>query len=115
MKILNSAANTIHEWIYDIVCTLSYDRDYIYRSFVDHYATIMNGIFSGHIKPAGEHDIAGIKGQNDARITWELNHRLQYMGLNTVRFQCEIQEKGTKKVLETHIQEFELSNGERTL
>lgn len=111
MKVLESDAIFIHEWIYDIVCAISYDRDYIYRSYSQHFEAIMNGIFNGFVQQTGEYKIMGIKSDYNAGVYWELPRRINYVGLNTVKIRCNILEKNTDKIVETHIKEFELSNG----
>jgi hypothetical protein len=113
MQIFESDSRFIHEWIYDIVCTVSYDRDYIYRSYTEHFHGIMSGIFNGFALQSGEYRIMGLKSDYDADISWELQHRVNYMGLNSVRMRCKILDKHSDRTLETHMVEYELSNGER--
>lgn len=103
----------LHEWIYEIVNTVSFDRDYIYRSYVSHFSNIMNEVFQGAIQDHGRYLIHGIKGDCDAEIEWQMSQRLNYCGLNTVKIRCTILQKTTGEIVGMSENVFELSNGEK--
>ena len=84
----------LHEWIYEIVSEVCYDRDYLYACYVRHFTHLMNEIIEkGSSVQAGEYNIEGIKSNKNIRISWQLETRLIWHGPNAVTFCCEIESK----------------------
>lgn len=102
----------IHEWIYEIVCSISYDREYIFRSYADNFSKIMHSIFSsGYCEKSGEQLIYGMKSGYNAIVSWSLPRRINYAGLNSIQFRCRIIDKYSGRIIEEHERIFELSCG----
>lgn len=102
----------LHGWIYGIICSISYDREYVYRAFAKHFNEIMKGIFEGFCKEEGIYIINGIKSDYNAHLSWSMPRRLDYIGLNSILLKCVIVNKYTGEELEKHEKAFELSYGE---
>jgi len=105
----------LHEWLYDIVKSICYDREYSYRAFYILFSGICGKIFeNGSTKEYGDEIVYGIKSEYNALISYKLMHRLNYSGLNEIHLKCEILNKITGESEEIHLKNFELSLGQST-
>jgi hypothetical protein len=105
----------LHDWIYDIVCEICYDREYLYACYVRHFSALLKDILEqGLTADGGTYRIIGIKSNLAADFHWQLESRLNMMGLNVVTIRCSIENQDTKKKESEYIQSFELSAGEST-
>lgn len=105
----------LHDWIYDIVCEICYDREYLYACYVRHFSALLTEIFEqGRIVDSGTYKIIGIKSNLVANFYWRLESRLNMMRLNVVTIRCAVENVDTGKQQSEYVQSFELSAGERT-
>lgn len=103
----------LHEWLYDITLSICHDRDYAYKAYYEVFCMIMSDVFmKGALTEKGSATIYGIKSDYNANIDYSLKHRLNYIGLNEIHFKCDIFNKVTNGMEETHEISFELSSGE---
>ena len=101
----------LHDWIYEIVSEVCYDRDYLYACYVRHFTGLMNEIIEkGPFEKAGAYTIEGIKSNKKAFLCWHLDKRLDWLGPNKVTFCCEI--KSDVEPVNTLNECFDLSTGE---
>ena len=101
----------LHDWIYEIVCEVCYDRDYLYACFVRHYTNLLNEIIEkGSSAQAGEYNIEGIKSNKNVRINWQLERRLNWMGSNIASFSCRIESLGSE--VQKMKNRFDMSTGD---
>lgn len=106
-------APLLHDWVYDIITAITFDRDYAYLSFYRTLAGLLSRLFGeGGVRPEGEVAAAGIKSDWDAVFSFTMTRRLNYVGLNDVTLHCRILEKATGRVVEEHTGRFELSLGQ---
>jgi D-arabinose 5-phosphate isomerase GutQ len=112
----NKNSLKLHEWLYDIVTNICYDRDYAYKAFCEAFNQLSTMMFTnGGTKEKGKIIVYGIKSEYNAKITYCFVHRLNYVGLNEVTVKCEIIDKTKNVIIEEHIKCFELSLGENIL
>lgn len=105
---------TLHGWVYDIVCGICRDREYLYRCFVKNFGDLLRDIFSeGAITGAGELVAAGIKSDSDAVFRWRLARRADLVGQNTLEVTCAITPKSGGEPTECRTALFDLSTGEQ--
>ena len=102
-----------HDWLYEIVMTVIYDKDYAYLAFSKAFSGLTERVFDGGTKVDGSVTVTGIKSEYDAKLSFIMSRRLNFIGLNTVMLNCEITDKSSGQCLETHQAEFELSTGEK--
>jgi hypothetical protein len=103
----------LHEWFYDLICRICYDREYLFLSFTRHFATFTSALWrEGTCVPTGTYAIPGMKSGLEARLTWRLDRRLDWIGSNRLRIECEIvtTDSGERQGYERHA--FELATGE---
>jgi len=103
----------LHDWLYNLICDVCYDREYVYASFVRHFSALLKDIFEqGRFSETGKYDVNGMKSDKVAHVKWRLEHQFNLMGLNSVTFECEIENTltGKKEKLEKAV--FELSTGD---
>jgi len=102
----------LHDWIYGIVNEVCYDRDYLYACYIRHFTGLMNEITEkGPYEQSGIYTIEGIKSNKKASLSWRLDKRLDWLGLNAVTFCCKIESavEAEKKMDER----FDMSTGEK--
>jgi hypothetical protein len=86
-----SAPRLLHDALYGMVEEVCWDADYLYRSFTEHFTGLMSQIYDrGGSDGGGVYTITGIKSGREARITWHLQHRLDFHGPNRLRLDYEI-------------------------
>lgn len=103
----------LHEWLYNIVCEICRDREYVYLSFVRNFTALMKEIYeTGDIKDSGTFTVTGIKSNMNADIQWHIHHRIDYSGLNSVTVKCVIVDTVTGVRNKEYEIIFELSMGE---
>lgn len=103
----------LHEWLYDIVHDICYDREYIFLLYSRSFKELIDMVLEkGMTVPEGEYSITGIKSNFKAIIRWNHEHRLNYVGLNVCKFHCKIVDKTTGEIEQEIEQSFELSAGE---
>jgi len=101
----------IHDWIFEIVDDICYDREYTYPSFVHHFCSLMQDIERfGRLSSEGTYSIQGIKSNITAILSWRLEHRLNLVGSNVISIRCIFE--GTNDLPE-RCARFEMSTGER--
>lgn len=101
----------LHDWIYEIVSEVCYDRDYLYPCYIRHFTGLMNEIIEkGSFEQAGTYTVEGIKSNKKASLNWRLDKRLDWLGFNAVTFCCEI-ESATKQSQKLQVR-FDLSTGD---
>ena len=101
----------IHDWIFEIVDEICYDREYVYPSFVRHFCSLMQKIEqTGRLSGEGTYRVPGIKSNITAVLSWQFEHRLNLVGSNVIAVSCEF-EGGDD--LPNRIANFEMSTGER--
>lgn len=104
----------IHSWLYEVVYEICYDRDYIYYCFFNAFKGLMSDIFSeGCSEQRGIYYIEGMKSGYRAEISWELLHRIDYLGYNRIELSCKIKDRVEKTLINEKKMFFELSSGER--
>lgn len=103
----------LHEWIYNFIGEVCYDREYLYLSFIRGFTTLMNQIYDkGNILEGGSCVIPGIKSNLQAEIEWKLHHRVNFVGLNIITLNCSIKDTISGNIIEEAEKKFELSSGE---
>lgn len=101
----------LHDWIYEIVEDICYDREYVYPYFVRHFTGLMKEIEEqGSISGEGTYSIPGIKSGVTATLHWQIEHRLNWVGSNVVSIQCEF--GLTTADLSERAAKFEMTSGE---
>ena len=106
----------LHEWIYEIVCEICYDKEYLYAVYVRHFAGLMNEIFEqGKIVNRGIYEIPGMKSGLKAKLEWQVEGRTNMMGLNVVSICCTIEDMESSKKTAEYKQAFELSCGDAAI
>jgi hypothetical protein len=81
----------LHDILFLIVEEVCWDADYLYRSFTCHFSGLMSQIYdTGGSASGGSYTITGVKSGRIARITWSLQHRLDFHGPNQLRLEYEI-------------------------
>jgi len=100
----------IHDWIFEIVDEICYDREYVYPSFVRHFCSLMREVErTGRLSGEGTYRVSGIKSNINAVLSWQFEHRLNLVGSNVITINCEFE--GTDDPPE-HNASFEMSSGE---
>lgn len=82
----------IHDWIFGIVDDICFDREYVYPCFVRHFSSFMSEVMEqGMLSGSGVHVIPGIKSNISAKLTWRLEHRLDWVKSNEIHLTCEFE------------------------
>ncbi|RKY04948.1 MAG: hypothetical protein DRP56_09460 [Planctomycetota bacterium] len=101
----------MHDWIYKIVIDVCYDRDYLYACFIRHFSRLMNDVLTkGTCSQSGEYEIKGMKSNKDAHINWQLERRIDWMGSNSISFDCKV--NSLDSGIETMHGRFDMSTGD---
>lgn len=109
----SSPSLRLHGWIYEIVAAVTYDRDYVYRSFYRVLQQLLGQVLEkGHAVAGGTVWIYGLKSDWDVRLHYRMQHRLNHIGLNPLHCTCEVVDKRSGAVLESCVKSFELSCGD---
>jgi len=103
----------LHEFIYEVVNEICYDREYTYLLFVKNLYLLMDEIYKrGTVSGNGEYIIPGIKSNMCAIIKWQIAHRVNYTGPNTIKINCTLEKKPDGERMKAWEKNFELSSGE---
>jgi hypothetical protein len=106
----------LHEWFYDLICEICYDREYVYASYVRHFSRFMAEVMqTGTVSQTGSYEIPGLKSDLKARLDWKLERPVHLMGLNVVLIECTVESTRTGKTELRQSGAFELSTGESVL
>jgi hypothetical protein len=109
----NTESYRIHDWIYDIVCEICYDHEYIYLSYIRCFNSLIDQIFSsGNTIDEGKCTFSGIKSNYKAEIDWKLHHRVNFVGFNVVIIKCVIEDIISGLIVKEMSKNFEISSGE---
>jgi hypothetical protein len=102
----------LHEWLYGLLAGICRDREYVFASFVRHFTAFTADIFqAGRFSGCGVYVLNGIKSDLDATLTWRLERRLDWTGLNVVVVEYVIADRRTGRMHEAGACSFELSTG----
>jgi hypothetical protein len=103
----------LHDWFFERVSEVCYDRDYLYLAFVRHFTAFMADIIRlGKAEECGDYLIPGIKSDLDVRLTWQLQRRLDWIGLNVLAVQCQVVDRATGALKSDSAEHFDLSTGD---
>ena len=103
----------LHDWLYECVAEVCYDRDYLYLAYVRHFTALMNQIIDrGRFENRGEYAFAGMKSNLSARLEWQLEHRLSWMGSNQLQLRCTFTNTLTGADSDIRSGRFDFSTGE---
>jgi hypothetical protein len=106
----------LHEWIYELVCDVCYDREYVYASYVRHFGQLMKDILEqGKVCQRGSYEIVGMKSDLKAMLNWDLERCVNLVGLNVVSIRYSIESNRTGKIESQGVRYFELSAGDETV
>lgn len=106
----------LHEWVFERVSEVCYDREYLYLAFVRHFTAFMADIIRlGKAEECGAYLIPGIKSDLDARLTWQLQRRLDWIGLNLLTVQCQLVDRATGDPQSGSVERFDLSTGDNVM
>ena len=102
----------LHDLVYQIVEEICWDRDYLYRCFTEVFSELMNGIYrQGCSRAGGNLVVNGVKSDVEARISWRLQHQLDYFGPNALKLEFEIRKKPSGLMVRTGDAVFDLATG----
>jgi hypothetical protein len=102
-----------HEWLYEIVESLCYDRDYLYLVYIRHFNGLTAEIIErGKFLSAGTYWISGLKNDFQGRLAWSLGHRADWIGSTRVTIHYVKMVKTTSAVLEEQVMAFDFSTGQ---
>ncbi len=102
----------LHDLLYRIVEEVCWDKDYFYRSFTGHFSAMMAQIYDeGGTAARGSHEVNGIKSGLNARISWKLQHQLDYFGPNELLIDYEIWNETSGARMHRGATVFELGSG----
>ncbi len=103
----------LHDWIYEIVSEVCYDKEYVYASYVRNFTQLMNDILEkGRVSQSGNFEIGGMKSDLSASLHWDLERCANLLGLNVVSIKYRIKSSRTGVVESEGERNFELSTGE---
>jgi hypothetical protein len=107
---MGTASAILHDWLYRLVDEVCFDREYLYRAFVENFSALLKEIYRlGGTEGRGSYEFPGIKSGRRASLNWALAHRLNYSGPNILSFEYVIAE-GEAEV-ERGQARFDLSTG----
>lgn len=105
-------ASTLHGWLYERVQSVCFDRDYLYRCYVEHYCALMREIYAaGSIAGGGHYVIPGLKSGLQAVLSWQVAHRVSFQGPNLLGITAVLRNDNGETEGGTDAAEFELSTG----
>ncbi len=103
----------LHDWLYQIVTDVCYDRDYLYLVFIRHFTALMNQIADqGRFESSGKYTIPGMKSNLSAQLEWQLEHQVSWMGPNRLFLRCTLTDTLYDSESETRSECFDLSTGD---
>ena len=99
--------------IYDVICEICHDREYIYPCFLEVFGELTSEIY-GHGGSAGSGTVTanGIKSDCMAVFEWSLLRRLDLIGHNELTMICKVCNKHTGSMLSRKRWIFDVSTGE---
>jgi hypothetical protein len=104
---------TLHDWLYQVVAEVCYDRDYLYLAFVRHFSALMGQIVErGRFEDRGTYALPGMKSNRSARLEWRLEHALTWDGPNRLELRCILLDALSGAPIEARSACFDLSTGE---
>ena len=91
MKIL-----LLHELIYDVICEICYDREYLYLSYISAFNELTGKIYAkNRLCESGDFSAAGIKSDYSAVFRWGLIRRIEFMPYDEAKLSVSIINKYT--------------------
>jgi hypothetical protein len=75
----------LHDWLFEVVEEICWDREYLYRSYVETFTALMRSIYEHG--PHAARDaivIPGLKSGIEVALEWRLAHQLDFRGPNTL-------------------------------
>ncbi len=104
----------LHDWLFQVVAEVCYDRDYLYLAFIRHFTALMGLIVDrGRFEARGEYSLPGMKSNLSARLEWQLEHQLTWMGPNRLQLRCTLIDMAAGVEIETRSGCFDFSTGDR--
>ena len=102
----------LHEWLFARVQSVCFDREYVYRGFVEHFGAFMGELYArGGTDGDGVYEIPGIKSGLRALLRWRLGRQLSFDGPNPLWLQYTVI-GGDGTAVEEGEALFDLSSGE---
>jgi hypothetical protein len=103
----------LHEWMYELVCEVCYDKEYVYACYMRHFGQLMKDILEqGRTCGSGSYEIIGMKSDLKVMLNWQLERCVNLIGLNVVSISYEVASVRTGKVELHVVRSFELSTGD---
>jgi hypothetical protein len=107
-------AASLHDWLYARVQSICFDREYLYRSFVEHFCVVMGQVYArGSVAGEGAYEIPGIKSGLRMSLRWSLAHQLSFQGPNPLRLRYAVSVGEGGPIVEEGEARFDLSTGAR--
>jgi len=105
----------LHDWFYQIITRICYDREYLYPCFVKNFGEFMNGLYRrAGMQFEGEYRAAGLKSNKDGVFCWQMSGKgLDLFGANAMRVACRIVDRDTQQMEEVFEGVFDLTTGQR--
>ena len=108
----DAAESTLHEWLFARVQSVCWDREYLYRGFVEHFGALMGQLYArGGVDGEGQYEIPGIKSGLRTLLSWRLDRQLSFQGPNLLRLRYTVLD-GDGTAVEQGEAAFDLSSGE---
>ena len=103
----------LHDWLYDLVGEVCYDREYLYLFFLKHFQALMAEVIEqGRSVASGTYTMPGRKSDRQASLRWRLSRRVDWTAPNVLVIDWEIQDRYTGATRDHGIRSFALSTGE---
>jgi hypothetical protein len=103
----------LHDWFYQVVADVCYDRDYLYLAYIRHFSALMDQIVDrGRFEQSGEYAFPGMKSNLEARLEWQLEHQLSWTGPNGLSLHCKLVDSSSGMEQESRTGRFDFSTGE---
>jgi hypothetical protein len=103
----------LHDWFYQVVADVCYDRDYLYLVFIRHFTALMSQILDqGRFENRGKYTLPGMKSNLSAQLEWQLENRMTWMGPNRLELRCTFTDAFSGLEKETRRGWFDLSTGD---
>lgn len=103
----------LHDYIYDAVCDVCYDKEYLYPCFLRAFHAVTTQIYEhGGVRTEGACLIRGLKSEHDIRVQWRLERRMSFYRQNEVLIELIKTRKTDGRAVEQRSESFDISSGD---
>ena len=92
---------TLHSFLYNLLTGICFDREYLYKSYVNTFNKLTEQIYNNNgLQDGGTVKVSGLKSDFESTLTWNRTNGLNYYRLCEITLCCEVVNKLSNQIVD---------------